>query len=468
MEVRVTAEILRDIIEAERLRAGVPGCAVVVVRRGDVVFIDGFGRRHVGNDLPVTPQTLFPIGSSTKTFTAALLAGLDLDAPIRSYLPDFALLDPVASEHVSIRDCLSHRTGLPRHDILWQAGDGVINRRDLIDALAYLPANKRFREAYQYNNLLYIVAGEIAGQLQAGTYEEAVAQRILQPLAMARTNFSVDETKRDPDHAKPYLRAADDELHEIPFARLDLAGPAGGLNSTASDLVPWLLTLTGHGVEGRGPLLSNGILDQMRTPAIDMPADSSGAITAIGYGLGQMLETYRGHHVAHHGGNIDGFSSQILTRDDGIGIALLSNLHATSFRDSLPYYLLDAIDGVPSPDHGSYFRDRLKARFAAADAARALRAPESPAPPSRPLADYAGRYQHPGYGEIVVDRSLAWSYRGLSGAMHHHHAEVFEAVTTLNGAEVGLPAEFTPDALHMRLELMVPPIRFARCATIRQ
>ena len=390
--------ILRDIVEAERQRSGVPGCAVVVVRDGDVVFMEGVGKRDVANDLPVTPQTLFPIGSSTKTFTAALLATLtdagiiDLDAPIRTYLPHFALCDPVASERVTMRDCLSHRTGLPRHDILWQAGDGWLSRGDLITALAHLPANKEFRAAYQYNNLLYIVAGEIAGQLCGTSYEDAVASRILRPLAMTRTNFSVDETQQDTDHATPYLRAAtDDEPHEIPFARLDLAGPAGAINSTVSDLVPWLLTLTGHSVEGRPPLLSGDVLGQMRTASIDMPTDDNSPITTVGYGLGQMLETYRGHRIAHHGGNIDGFSSQILTRDDGIGIAVLSNLHATSFRDSLPYYLLDAIDGVPSPDHGSYFRDRLTARFAAADNARALRIPESRTPASGPVGDYAGR-----------------------------------------------------------------------------
>ena len=464
---------LGNVIEAERQRAGVPGCAVAVVADGKVMLLQGFGHRDLASQSPVTPDTLFPIGSATKTFTAALLASLaeacalGLDAPVRTYVDAFALHDPVASEQVSMRDCLSHRTGLPRHDILWQAGNGVLTRADIVSALAHLPVNKPFRESYQYNNLLYIAAGELAGGFSGSSWEEAIDHRMLRPLAMTRTNFCVGGTQADADHATPYIRRANGDIEPTPFVDLGLAGPAGGINSCARDLVPWLLALTG----AHSPALSTRTLTEMRTPAIAMPGDADAPTTSQAYGLGLMLEDHHGRRIAHHGGNIDGFSSQILTRDDGVGIAVLTNLHATWLRDSLPYLILDTLDGVTSPDYGGYFRRRLEARFAAADAARALPA-RSGLPPVRPLTDYAGRYRHPGYGELQVTHdggSLAWHYRSLpSGPLRHCHLEVFEAHTHLNGVDVALPAQFTHDlagdvdAMHVQLELMVRPIRFAR------
>lgn len=474
-------ETIRRIVDDERRRAGVPGCAVVVVDNGRVVLNEGFGHRDLDAELPVTTQTLFPIGSATKTFTASVLASLadegliDLDAPLRSYLPTFAMNDPVATDLLSTRDCLSHRSGLPRHDIVWQAADHGYTRRDLVAALAHLPASAPFRSTYQYNNLLYIAAGEIAAALIGGEFEEAIAERLLRPLAMTRTNFSVATTQTDADHATPYLRPSPaDDVKEIPFANLDLAAPAGGLNTCADELVSWLLTLTGRGVGERPPLLSGQVLADMRTPAIAMPLDGSGPVTPVGYGLGLMLADYRGQRVSHHGGNIDGFSCDVLTRSDGIGIAVLTNLHATWLRDSVPFLVLDALDGLPSPDHGTFFRKRLTAKLAEADAARALpkALPES-AGRWRPVHEYTGRYHHPAYGDCVVtgadDETLIWLYRALPpGAFFHHDHERFEIRTRLNGSDTRLLAEFAGDrsgavaALLVQLETGVPHIRFER------
>lgn len=147
-------ERIRQHIDTERERFSVPGCAVLVVADGELLLAEGFSKRNLGADAPVTAQTLFPIGSSTKTFTAELCASLveegtlDLDSPVRELLPGFRLQDPVATELLSIRDCLSHRSGLPRHDLLWYAG-GPLSRDDLIAALAHLAPSKPFRQAWQ-------------------------------------------------------------------------------------------------------------------------------------------------------------------------------------------------------------------------------------------------------------------------------------------------------------------------------
>jgi CubicO group peptidase (beta-lactamase class C family) len=436
---------MHEIVERERVRAGVPGCAVVVVRNGEVLLCEGFGVRDVDGQLPVTAGTLFPIGSATKTFTAYLLAtsGLDLDAPL-----GLAMQAPAAAA-LSLRDCLSHRSGLPRHDLVWQAGEGVITRDELVAALAHLAPSAPFRSEYQYNNLLYVAAGHLGARALGGSYEEALAARVLQPLGMRRTNLAVATTEADADHARPYVLPDGHLVKEIPFATLELAGPAGGINSCGEDLVPWLLAVTADSTLG--------------TPLVPMPPrEPLGPFEPLGYGLGLMVERHRGHVVTHHGGNIDGFSSQVLTRDDGTGVAVLTNLQTTWVRDSLPYLLLDHLDGVPSPDYGTLFAERLQRLLSQAEPELA---PVATGP--SPSVD-VGAFHHPGYGGLLVDRRndvLVWRLRGLrEGTLVPLTDGTFAAKVWLYGAERHFPGAFEGGAWHLHLEPAVAPIRFARTA----
>ena len=473
---------IRALVESERERFGVPGCALVVVKDGDVLIAEGFGTRDIDGDLPVTADTLFPIGSSTKTFTAAVLATLvdegklDFDAPVSSYLPGFALQDPVATQLLSVRDCLAHRSGLPRHDLLWYAGDGTLSRDDVIAALPHLPPTKPFRQEWQYNNLLYLTAGHLAGKLVGGSYEDAVRDRVLTPLGMTRTNFSVVETQADTDHAKPYVRnVGESVVKQVPFASLDLAGPAGNINSSVNELVPWLRTLLAQGISDKEPLLSASVLQELRKPAWPVvPMFDEGVARNVGYGLALVIEEYRGKRITHHGGNIDGFSSQVLTvPDEGIGIAVLTNLHATALRDALPYLVLDAIDGVDKVDHGATYHARMTALLQAMDNVKKSGAARSkPLPAVRPLPDYVGEYAHPGYGSIRIGGDadgLTINYYNLpEGRLEHRHLEVFDAVVHVSGDDNRLPSQFTHDlegevdGLLIKIEASLPPLRFER------
>jgi CubicO group peptidase (beta-lactamase class C family) len=464
---------IRDVVESERVRFGVPGCAVVVIKDGETILAEGFGKRDVDADLPVTADTLFPIGSSTKTFTSAVCASLvdegklDFDAPITTYLPGFALKDPIATQLLSVRDCLSHRSGLPRHDILWYAGDGTLTRDDIVAALRHLPPTKPFREAWQYNNLLYLTAGHLAGKLSGGTFEDAVRDRILTPLAMTRTNFSVVETQADDDHSKPYVRNFGDEIaKQVPFASLNLAGPAGNINSSVNDLTPWLTTLLGGG------LLSDSVLNELRTPAWPVVGlFDEGVARNVGYGLGLVIEEYRGKRITHHGGNIDGFSSQVLTVPaEGIGIAVLTNLGGTSLRDALPYLILDLLDGIEGSEHGATFHARMQAMLEMADNAKKSGAARNkPLGTVRPLEDYVGEYAHPGYGTITIGEGLSFRYFNLpEGQLEHRHLEVFDGVVHMGGDEQRFPLQFTHDlegevdGLLAKLEATMDPLRFDR------
>jgi CubicO group peptidase (beta-lactamase class C family) len=470
---------LREIIEAERDRFDVPGCAVLVVVDHQVVLCEGFGRRDTAADLPVTERTLFPIASSTKTFTAAVCAllvesgQLAWDRPVREYLPGFAMADPVASLQLTVFDLLCHRSGLPRHDLLWYSADGDMTRTELVAALAHLPSSRRLREAWQYNNLLYATAGELAGHLSGTSYEGAVRKWILDPLGMSRTNFSVDDLVSDPDAARPYsARRPGESLREVPFARLDLVGAAGNINSCVADLAPWVLTLLGKGIEGRAPLLSASALATLQAPAIPLPEASPLAVgRAVGYCLGAMMEDYRGYRVLHHGGNIDGFSSQVsVIPEAGCAVAVLANRDGTAVRDALPCLVYDRVLGLPTEPHGANLLEREKAIGLGRTQAQDRTATESNGLPAvRPLPDYVGTYRHPAYRDLIVSADgdgLTGHYRGLAGPLRHRHLEVFNLTVDLGGTITALPIQFTHDldgdvtAALCRFEAAVPPLRF--------
>ncbi|MGH3679225.1 MAG: serine hydrolase [Natronosporangium sp.] len=474
---------LRRIVETERERFAVPGCAVVVVAGGEVVLCDGFGSRDLERGLPVTAGTLFPVGSSTKTFTAALCAvlvdegTLAWDRPVRDYLPQLRLADPAAGQ-LTVFDLLCHRSGLPRHDLLWYAGRDTLTRDDLLRALPHLPPSREFRQAWQYNNLLYTVAGILAGQLAgAGSYEIAVRERLLDPLGMARTNFSVEQTGADPDAAWPYVAPAPGEpVKAVRYARLDLVAPAGAINSSVADLAPWLLTLLGHGVGGRPPLLSGSVLAPLRHPAAPLPDGSQLAVgTPVGYGLGTIVEDYRGHRIVHHGGNIDGFSCQVSTVPEAdVGVAVLSNRDGTMLRDVVPCLVYERLLGLTPSGLG----ERLLAKEVAIHRGRGQHRERTGTataglPAVRPLSDYAGRYRHPGYGDLVIDvdgAGLVGRYLSLTGPLRHRHLEVFNLVVDLGGIETPLPVQFFHDldgqvsAAELPAEPAVPPVRFDRVA----
>ena len=472
---------LRTLIDDERRRFGVPGCAVLVVAGGEVVLAEGFGTRDRERDLPVTTATLFPIGSSTKTFTAALCATLveqgvlEWDRPVREYLGDFRMHDPVATAHLTVRDMLSHRSGLPRHDLLWYVADDSVTRTDLVRALRDLEPSRAFREVWQYNNLLYNAAGHLAGHLLGLSYEDAVRTQVLEPLGMKRTNFSIGDLASDDDAARGYvLPLGGEALDEIDYANLDAIGPAGNINSCVDDLTPWVMALLGLGFDGSPPLLSDAVLRDLRSPVIPLPEDSPLAVArSVGYCLGLLLEDYRGVRVVHHGGNIDGFSSQVaVIPDEGCAVVVLTNRDSTTLRDALPYLVFDRLLGLEPQGHGEDLLARENALRQGAQQARSHHATTSrDLPAVRPLGDYAGTYRHPAYGDVRVeagDDQLVAAYGTKRGPLDHRHLEVFDLVLQLGGTEFRLPLQFSHDldgdvdGLALRLEAAVAPVRFDR------
>ena len=467
----------RDLVEAERRRFDVPGCAVAVVQGGDVVLADGFGIKALDGGAPVGPATLFPIASDSKCFTAALLcqladAGqLDLDAPVLDVLPWFRMSDDTATRLVSVRDLLAHRTGLPRHDLVWY-GEVDLTLEGVARALAHLPMSRQLRQTWQYNNLAYSTAGHVTEVLTGMAWSDAVRQRLLDPLGMSSTGFSA-RVAADGDLALPYSDVAGSlVLQELP-ARSNL-GPPGGIVSSVQDLAQWVLARLGKREDVLGP----GALKQLHTPA--MVGGTTSPLfperASLGYALGCQVEAYRGHTVVHHGGNLVGYSSNIAVFPDlDAALVVLTNRHGTALRDALVPLAVDRLAGLEPLPWGERYLELETTTRQGARAVGAERAEAPGRPATRPLGELTGTYTHPAYGELLLaerEASLVVDFHGLGDRVRVLHRDRDAWDLELVEFETRTPLTFTTDAddevdgLLVALEPTTPPIAFRKALPV--
>jgi len=466
--------------EATLQEWAVPGAAVVVVKDGAVVLSRGFGLRDVARDLKVTSHTVFPIASSTKAFTTMALAiladegVLDWDTPVRAYLPSFTLYDTVATERTTPRDLVTHRSGLPAHDLMWF--NAPFSRREIVERLRYLQLSQDFRAAWQYQNLTYITAGYLIEHVTGRTWEEFVTERIFQPLSMERSSLSIESSTRASDYALPY-QASDGRTVEIPFLNLDTLGPAGSINSAVDDMAQWLLLHLGDGRRGDRRIVSAWQLAQLHAPQMVM--DHGDKLSTLyqeaphaSYGMGWFVQPYRGYDMVHHGGNIDGFSAMVafLPRES-IGVVVLSNLSDNPTPLILALNVFDRLLGLDQVPWNERARE-MDAQFTEAmEKGRRQRAADQVGGTgmSHNLDAYVGDYEHPGYGIMSVARegeALKATYNGLDFALPHYHYDVFEVVNDL--FVIPPKALFSTnragdiDGVSVPLEPTVPDIVFMR------
>lgn len=456
----------------------VPGMAVGVVRDGQVMLAEGFGVRNVAGKLPVTPHTLFAIGSATKAFTATAVgilvsdSTLDWDKPVREYLPSFRLADPFASERMTPRDLLTHRSGLPRHDLMWYNSSAT--RQELFDRLRHLEPGKDFRTTFQYQNLMYMTAGYLAGVVSGGTWEDLVRERIFTPLGMSGANFRVADSQRTEDYAQPY-QERHEQVGVIPFRPIDTIGPAGSINASLSDMLAWLRLQLDHGSHNGTQVIAASDLAQMHAPQMvvqDAQFRMLFQADLLSYGLGWFIQSYKGHLLIHHGGNIDGFTALVsFMPDDNTGIVVLSNLNGTLAPTVVAYTLYDQLLGLAPTDWNGQLKQvdaQLKAAIEQGKATTAAdRQPGTQ--PSHPLAAYAGEYAHPGYGLARVEldgERLRLTYNDLHFAMEHYHYDTFTIANEQQ--EIHMQLTFQLDArgniarFAVPLEPSVADIVFAR------
>ncbi len=464
---------------AEQLAAWeVPGCAIAAVQDGKVVLAAGWGRRDLAAELPVTSDTLFAIGSTTKAFTAATVGALvddgllEWERPLRDYLPELRLHDPVVTDRVNVVDFLAHRSGLPRHDLAWIGHPGR-SRAEIIRRLRFLPLSRDLRQAFQYCNLGYLVAGRVVEVLSGTTWEDCLRSRVLMPLGMGRSNVSADDMTADPDHATAYERRRG-AVVPVPVRPVTAMAPAGAINSCAADMARWLLAQLGGGRVDGQVVMSPDTVARQHAPHMVLPEDRTfPASTRHAYGLGWLVGRYRDHRLVEHAGGIDGFQTEcMLLLDDGIGVAVLTNTSSSLMAPVVGYRVLDELLGLEPLD---WFSD-LKARFDTVTEgmveARGARRVVPDAPLPRPLDAYAGEYEHPGYGVLAITAE-AGALRPRLGTMDislaHRHYETFDLEWhELSAQSHVFPLMFLSDpdgdvtALTIPFEPSVEPLRFDR------
>ncbi len=433
----------------------VPGAALGIVQDGRVVFLKGFGVRENGKPELVTADTVFPIASCTKPFTTLALAiladegKLDWDDPVRKHLNYFRLSDPLADANVTLRDLVSHRTGLDGHDLLWYRAPWGLEER--IRKLSKLPLARSFRSGFQYQAILVGAAGLAAASASRTRWEDFVRQRILTPLDMRSTTVTTPAALKTADHASPHRRLLGDLdseskinnqqskiLQVLPWYKIDEPDPAGSINSSARDLLQFLRLQLGDGTWQGKRVVSAANLKEMHRPQTIIRRQGMIRLMNpdshfLSYGLGWVVQDYRGLLLLMHGGAIDGFRAHFtLVPEARLGFVLLNNLHDTQLNLAVSNSLVDLFLGLPARDWNAFFLELKKARETEMKAHKeALRKQRRPGTkPARALADYAGTYQDPAYGQARVSHEkgqLIAHWARFRWPLEHFHNDTFLA-----------------------------------------
>lgn len=415
----------------------VPGCSVAIVKDGKVLATYCSGLRDVENKKPVTPQTLFAIGSSTKAFTTFVLGQLvdehklDWDKPVTTFAPTFRLYDKTVTQLITPRDLVTHRSGLPRHDMAWY--NSPASRDELVGRLAFLKPSKDFRTDWQYNNFMFLSAGWMAEKITGKSWEDNVRDRAFTPLGMTSSNFSVKEMQKTGDYSLPYDER-DDKVVAIPFRDISAMGPAGSINSTAEDMARWVIFHLSDGKHDGKVLLQKSTLDDLHAARITLPGGGetgSKDVHGQSYALGWFTDVFRGHRRIHHGGNIDGFSALVsFLPEDNVGVVTLTNMNGSPLGGLVTANIYERLLGLEQRDRsGEALREKALSKDAEqqAKAAKNLTKRDN-APMLHPLAEYTGEYFDDGYGTISITESagaLRLLYNNIPGPLEHIHFDTF-------------------------------------------
>jgi CubicO group peptidase (beta-lactamase class C family) len=422
----------------------VPGIGVAVVVKDKVVLAKGYGYRDYGRRLPFTARTVVPIASNTKLFTATA-AGLlvedgklEWDKPVRQFVPGIHFYNDELDATVTMRDMLSHRTGITRHDTIWYKSD--FTRKELFERLKYLEPTQPMRQTFLYNNMMYAGAGYVIELLSGRTWEDFLRQRLLGPLGMTSTVFSIEDLQRAPDHAVPYTERRDSfELYSIPYySEAAGVGPAGSMNSNLEDMSRWVIAQLGDGKVDGKQVVPTAVIKATMAPALAMPnaaleARGYGELLNAAYGTGRFTASYRGHLVSYHGGDINGFHSQVgVMPYDGIGVVVLViGDHAAPLYNVVSYNVYERMLGLdPTPWSERLLAIRLKGKEANKQArAKAGAGRVEGTKPSHPLDDYTGEFEHPAYGVVTFAKKgdgLGFDFHKIKLPLAHFHYDRFD------------------------------------------
>jgi len=433
-KIRQTAEQSLDAFN-------IPGLAVVAVKDGEVVLAEGFGVRDIESQEPVTPTTLFGIASHTKAFTAAAMATLveqgkvDWDDKVIEHLPSFKLADPYITRELTIRDLLSHRSGLGLGAgdlMIWPNTDKTTN--EVIAGLANVPIEHGFRERFDYNNLMFVTAGEVISEVSGMPYHQYVEQTLFEPMQMDESTIGFSRIDASYDNVAVGTIEMEGELHRFPLDFLEDFSAAGATAASVDDMSRWLLTLLNEGETPTDKRLfkEESLHDmwQLTTP-LPVSADAAEQGTYFrGYGLGWFVKDYYGvKHVSHSGGILGMLSFTTCIPEEEFAITVMSNQQAFGALTAIVQESLEEVLDVPDQDwvakeskkYHEFIQKKADFKVEAVDDLQ----------PSLALSEYAGTYKDAWYGDVVIseqDDSLRIDFTHtemLKGSLEHYNGNTF-------------------------------------------
>ncbi|WP_411360827.1 serine hydrolase [Pseudidiomarina sp. YC-516-91] len=434
----VSADKIRETANNTLKALNIPGVAVVAVHRGEVILAEGFGVRDIATNEPVTADTLFGIASNTKAFTAAAIATLveqgklSWDDKAIEHLPELRLADPNITAELTIRDMLSHRSGLGLGAgdlMIWPNTDKTT--ADLIEGLAHVPVQRDLRQGFAYNNLMFVMAGEIIARVSGMPYAEYIEQTFLQPLHMQNTAVGFSNIAEGYDNVAVGTIEYDGELQRFPLDFLEDFSSAGAMASSVNDLSKWLLTQLNEGTSPSGEqLFSEASQNTMWNVTTPLTANGNPATQFRGVGLGWFVKDYHGvKHVSHSGGILGMLSLTTLIPEHEFGMVVLSNQQAFGGLTAITEEALEDLLELPDRDWVTEQQaDYRKSIQEKADFALAQPAHKRPA---LELPNYAGTYRDAWYGDVIValeEDELLISFTHtelLKGRLEHYNGDTF-------------------------------------------
>lgn len=428
----------------------VPGLSLAIVRNDSVIYVKGYGVKKLGTTDNVDENTLFEIGSTTKTFTSTLVGIMQTDGKLRfddkisAHLPDFRMYDAYASAEVTIRDALSHRSGLARGELMW-LGSGL-SRAEIIRRLRFQPPASSFRSAYAYNNPMILVAGEVAAKAGGSTWEDLIQQRIFTPLGMTRSQAVIRDFSRVSNAATPHADGASGayaQEHEI----LENIGPAGSINSSARDMAQWVRFQMGDGTFNGKPIISTAALREIHTAQTLMGGGGgrggAGIARPNAYGLGFFVGDFRNNVYWNHGGNTVGMTAAFgMLPAEKIGAVVLTNLDHTNVAGAVLSYVLERHLKIPIQAVAQ--TGRGGGGGGGGGGGRGNAPAPAPGTPALPLDSYVGTYADSLFGVVTVsvqDGKLKAVRAGLNGPLESVNRDNFSWSTGITVVPA-LPVSF--------------------------
>ena len=435
----IDAAAIDAIVTQAKKAWDVPGVAVAIVRDDRVVYLKGFGVRAIDEKDPVTPDTLFPIASCTKSFTTTAMAllvsegKLGWDDPVRKHVPMFHLADPLADREVTLRDLVSHRTGVGSNDFLWYRTPW--DREEVVRRIGLVKPRYGFRDGFEYQSTMFTAAGMAVESASGRKWEDEVRDSICTPLGMKDIAFSTPEAKKNPNLAMPHRPDDAGKLRVISGYAMERPEPAGSIYASARDLAQWLRFHLGDGTFEGKRLVAAEALAETHAPQNIIPFASVKAShpesTEMRYGMAWVIQDYRGRQLVSHAGQVEGYRVHFtMVPGERLGIVLLNNLDHTQMNLAVSNAIVDRVLDLPTRDWNAFLRGEVKKQEEEArEKHRLWLAKRDPsAAPARPLSAYAGSYSDPAYDTVRVvleEGRLIWKWRNFAAPLAHYQHETF-------------------------------------------